>query len=111
MEKEKLNMYLMTNSKFFPEENIHMLRQKLENADDDVLTTLSTISLKDPTTTLILSLLLGFMGIDRFYIGDIGLGVLKFFTFGCCGILTVIDWFTTYKKAKRNNFNKVINLI
>ena len=46
---------------------------------------------KDWTTLLILSLLLGWLGVDRFYAGHIGLGVLKLLTVGGCGIWALID--------------------
>jgi len=40
---------------------------------------------------LILSILLGGFGIDRFYLGQIGLGVLKLITGAGCGIWWLID--------------------
>ena len=46
---------------------------------------------KDWTTLLILSILLGGLGVDRFYAGHIGLGVLKLITLGGCGIWSLID--------------------
>ena len=46
---------------------------------------------KDWTTLLILSILLGGLGVDRFYAGHIGLGVLKLLTVGGCGIWALID--------------------
>tara|TARA_B000000565_G_scaffold23342_1_gene16057 strand:+ start:227 stop:448 length:222 start_codon:yes stop_codon:yes gene_type:complete len=46
---------------------------------------------KDWTTLLILSVLLGGLGVDRFYAGHIGLGVLKLLTLGGCGIWALID--------------------
>ena len=45
----------------------------------------------DWTTLLILSVLLGGLGVDRFFSGHIGLGVLKLITFGGCGIWSLID--------------------
>ncbi len=46
---------------------------------------------KDWTTLLILSLLLGWLGVDRFYAGHIGLAVLKLLTLGGCRIWSLID--------------------
>ena len=40
---------------------------------------------------LILSLVVGEFGIDRFYLGHIGLGILKLVTLGGCGVWAVID--------------------
>ncbi len=45
----------------------------------------------DWTTLLILSVVLGGLGVDRFFSGHIGLGVLKLITIGGCGIWALID--------------------
>lgn len=47
--------------------------------------------MKSKTTALILSILVGGLGVDRFYLGYTGLGILKLLTAGCFGILTIID--------------------
>lgn len=46
---------------------------------------------KSKTTAIVLSLLLGGLGIDRFYLGYIGLGILKLLTVGGLGIWALID--------------------
>lgn len=46
---------------------------------------------KDWGTALLISFYLGWLGIDRLYLGYAGLGVLKLFTFGGCGIWSVVD--------------------
>ena len=47
--------------------------------------------MKSKTTALILSILVGGLGVDRFYLGYTGMGVLKLLTGGCFGILWIID--------------------
>lgn len=111
MDQQRLDMYIMTNQKYFPAEKIMYLKDKLAAMDDSKFSLVSTIELKDPTTILIISLFLGSLGIDRFMVGDTGMGILKLLTGGCCGILTIIDWFTISKKAKEANFNKIMTLI
>ena len=61
---------------------------------------------KDRDTVLILSVILGYWGVDRFYVGDMGMGLLKLFTFGGCGILWLLDIFTIRGRADDYNRNK-----
>ena len=49
------------------------------------------VSEKDWVVTLVLAVVLGFIGIDRFYAGSIGLRVLKLLTSGGLGLWWLID--------------------
>lgn len=107
MEKSKIDLWLTTNAKYFEPTAIPLLRQKLENASDDTFLSLQAAELKDPTTLLLISIFLGTLGIDRFMLGDTGVGILKLLTGGLCGILTLVDWFTISKKAKQHNLSTI----
>ena len=49
------------------------------------------LQIKNPLLALGLDTFVGFFGIDRFYVGDIGLGILKLLTVGGLGIWILID--------------------
>ena len=67
------------------------------------------IQLKDPTISIILSILTGHLGIDRLYVGDIGLGILKLFTCGGLGVWWLIDIFIIMDRTKAVNLQTFLN--
>ncbi len=56
---------------------------------------------------LIISILAGGLGIDRFMIGDTGLGVGKLLTAGGCGIWAIVDWFLIQDATRQKNLEKI----
>ena len=111
MDQQKVDMFVMTNQKYLPAEKIVFLKQKLLEADEAKFTLASTVEFKDPTTILLISLFLGVLGVDRFMLGETGMGILKLLTGGVCGILAIIDWFSVQKKAKEINYNNLMMLL
>jgi TM2 domain-containing membrane protein YozV len=107
MDAQKVDMFIMSNGKFFESHQMNMIRERLVALDDSKWAMLSTVQLKDPTTILIVSLLAGTLGIDRFMIGDTGLGVGKLLTCGGLGIWAIIDWFMIQKATREKNMQKI----
>ena len=111
MDASKIDMFIMTNQKYLPAEKIVFIKEKMKNIDEERFALVSTVEFKDPTTILLISLFLGTLGVDRFMLGETGMGILKLLTCGLCGILTIIDWFNVQKKAKELNFNKLMTIL
>lgn len=111
MDASKVDMYIMANQKYLPAEKIVYVKDKLLRADEEKFNLLSTIEFKDPTTILLVSIFLGVLGIDRFMLGETGMGILKLLTGGVCGILAIIDWFSVQKKAKEKNFTALMTIL
>jgi TM2 domain-containing membrane protein YozV len=107
MEAQKVDMFLMTNSKFFEGHQIPYIRERLLQADDAKFIQLHSSNLKDPTISLIVSLLVGGLGVDRFLIGDTGLGIAKLLTCGGLGIWAIVDWFMIMGRTREVNFQKL----
>lgn len=111
MEQQKVDMFLMTNGKFFPEEKIMFIRERLLAMDDTKAALMMSIQFKDPTIALVLSLLIGAYGVDRFYIGDTGVGIGKLLTCGGFGIWAIIDWFLIMGATREKNFDRLMAML
>lgn len=111
MDSQKVDMFIMTNAKFFESHQVHVIREKLISLDDSKWPMISTVQLKDPTISLIVSILAGSLGIDRFLIGDTGLGVGKLLTCGGLGVWAIIDWFMIQGATREKNFQKLQQIL
>lgn len=111
MDSSKIDMYLMTNAKFFDGNKIPLIRERLLALDESRFAQLHAVNLKDPTTILIVSILAGSLGIDRFMIGDTGLGIAKLLTCGGLGIWTIVDWFMIQTRAREINFERLLQVV
>src|SRR3546814_4108305 len=77
MDAQRVDMFIMSNAKYFESYQLNAIRDRLIAMDDSKWVMISTLQLKDPTTSLIVSILVGTLGVDRFIIGDTGLGIGK----------------------------------
>ena len=65
------------------------------------------------TLVIVMSVLFGGLGVDRFIIGDVGMGIAKLLLLNwlTCGIFPIVDIFLCYKRAKRKNFEKLMQAV
>ncbi|MCI6518672.1 MAG: TM2 domain-containing protein [Prevotellaceae bacterium] len=55
-----------------------------------------------------MSIFIGYLGIDRIYVGDVGWGFLKMLTCGGIGIWWLIDLFLITDVTKRKNLEMLV---
>ncbi len=103
---------MMMNAKYFEGHHLNAIREKLLTLEDSRWGLAQTMQFKDPTTALIISIVGGgHLGIDRFYIGDTGLGIAKLLTCGGLGIWTIIDWFLIMAATREKNLEVFQNAL
>ena len=106
-----VDQWLAINAKYFPTEQVQYIRQRLEALPAQQLSMLYSISFQDPTMMLVISLFGGSLGIDRFILGQVGLGVGKLLTCGGCGIWSIVDWFLIMDATRQSNAQKLFAVI
>jgi TM2 domain-containing membrane protein YozV len=111
MDAQKVDMFVMSNSKFFESHQIITIREQLLALDESKWVVLSTLQFKDPTISLIVSLFAGYLGIDRLMIGDTGMGIAKLLTCGGFGIWAIIDLFLIMGATKQKNMDKISSIL
>ena len=110
MEQEKVDMFIALNAKNFPSSKMGIIRDQLLKLDSGKFNLVQSIDFKNPQTLLIISILIGGLGIDRFMLGQTGAGIGKLLTCGGLGIWSIIDWFNIQKMAKEANFKMLMEV-
>lgn len=110
MEFNKIDLFLMTKGKYFETSSLPLIKEMISKLPPEKQAALQFIEPKDPMLMLIVSLFVGCLGIDRFMLGQVGLGVLKLLTFGGCGIWAIVDLFLIMDETKRKNFEELMKI-
>ena len=105
--KSRVNRFLIRNKDMLPELEINNVRHFLEQLDQNQMNVIEGLQFQQPMTVWIVSFFLGFLGIDRFMIGDTMSGVIKLITGGACGFWWLIDLFLISGETKRANQKKI----
>ncbi|EAH8300735.1 NINE protein [Campylobacter fetus] len=124
MDVSAITMYMQDK---VPSQGLLLLQDKLKVASQEKLQSIALIPLKNPLIGFILGVLFGGFGVDRFYKGDVILGIAKLVLtiIGWMTVLIVIgyifliivfvwviaDFFLVYKGIKQDNLNKIIQIL
>ncbi len=111
MIKEKIDQFLAAQAVNLPEMAMTEIRERLEAADDSKFDELQMLQFKNPTTLLIIAILVGSYGVDRFMLGDTTNGVIKLLTCGGCGVWWLLDIFNIKKRTQEFNMNKLNEIL
>lgn len=111
MDANNVDMFLTANAKFLEEHQLLFIRERLLAMDESRWRMLQFMQFQDPVIILIVSLLTGPLAIDRFMIGDTGLGVIKLLTCGGLGIWALIDWIMIMGITRQKNTEKLMMAI
>jgi TM2 domain-containing membrane protein YozV len=84
---------------------LHMLMEPMNDAQAGMFAAIYRSRRKEPTMILLLTLVgfLGIAGINRFVLGQTGMGVVYFLTVGFCGIGIIIDLINHKKLTSEYN--------
>lgn len=123
---DKNSILMLLDGKISNEQKF-MLNDKLDNISEEKLKNLPLIPLKSPILAVVFGFFFGWLGVDRFYQGSFGLGILKLalFIIGCIttfifigvfvlwalGIYVLIDLYFVYKAVQNDNYQKISQMI
>ena len=105
--EEKVRLWLMTNASKLPENQILILKERMLAMSDSEFERISYVQLTDPILMLIISIFFGMLGVDRFALGDIGLGIGKLITCGGVYIWWIVDLFYIMDATREKNIEKI----
>lgn len=111
MNKDWISYFLAHNSGCFDDFHLPRIAEGLEMVPDEKAPLVLGADFKKPLHMLLVSLAGGAMGIDRFVLGQTGVGIAKLLTCGGMGIWTIVDFFLIMGETRAYNANKIIELI
>jgi TM2 domain-containing membrane protein YozV len=105
--ESRVRCWLAANASKLPENQLPILKDRLMAMSDAELDRLTYVNLTDPLLMLVISICFGVLGIDRFVLGDIGLGVGKLITCGGIYIWWIVDLFYIMDDTKEKNLQRL----
>lgn len=96
--------YLFPNEKYSEEDLETALLRSNRNQEELE----KGVKLKNPSTVQVIAVFPGSLGVDRFYLGEIAKGFLKYITFGGIGIWWILDIISAKSRCRAANCRKVL---
>ena len=128
MTPNRVQVALEKYGKRIPTDSVASFKKHLQDADDSCMDEFMFLKTKSPVTALLFSIFLGGVGVDRFYLGDKGIGFAKIFLplgASLISFIPVIGWliggiaslaisiwkfvdiFLVFRDAKRYNYHSL----
>lgn len=105
MNENDIILFTINNQNKFPSHRLSIIKERLKGMTSQESIIVTSLDYQDTSMIICLSVLVGYLGIDRMMIGQVLLGVIKLITCGGCFIWTIIDWFIIGNLTKEYNYN------
>ena len=112
--KQKVTLtdrFLVLNQNDLPDDKIPMLRSNMLHCSLRKLMAIQGLNCRHVGSMQFISIILGWSGIDRMLLGELGIGLLKLCTFGVFGLLMIYDWIAMPYKTRYYNYIKVMSVL
>ncbi len=94
----------------YDDPRLMVLRKGLPEEKQEQFDMLLASQMKSPVVAIVLSLFFGWLGVDRFYIGKVGLGIGKLLTGGGFLIWWLIDLFLIMGATRQRNLEVALTV-
>ena len=103
MKPDLVQAFMLKSGECFDPVTLQEVQSKLLELDDNKASYIMSANYQNPTLILIIAILLGW---ERFFLDDIGMGVLKVITCYGIGIWWLVDIFTAQRRTYEYNYKK-----
>ena len=107
MNNKRINYFLSGNAGKFDMAMVPEMKLQMERMDETQWAILNGTSFMDTTLILVIAI---FFGWERFFIGDVAMGVLKVITCYGLGVWWLVDIFTAVRRTQEYNYQKFMSV-
>jgi TM2 domain-containing membrane protein YozV len=103
MDSRSVDLFVGMHHEKFNAGDLFYVKKVLTDLDDSKSGYVHGITFQEPTVILLIAV---FFGLERFFLGQIGLGILKLITLWGFGLWWFIDIFTAKSRTRKYNLDK-----